>query len=233
MRFKSLLKRLFDKIVHDALPTALASILGGLLLTHFQIGQAPQSTTVRVTPASPEMMQLLRDEHVAIVDYVKDQAASEKNRGVAQPDPQPGLAEAAAPGPAQIARALPVARPTTVIASGHAEIDSGPRQEFRCRRLATGAAGCAGPVDRRAGSADGACRRFPDGQDHRDQGSGDIRHAACGVGDCRLHSVLVRLGRRSDWRRGPVAASACRSRQRFVDNVRRGGPIAPKADVGC
>jgi hypothetical protein len=115
MRFKSVLKRLFDKIVHDALPTALASILGGLLLTHFQIGQAPQSTTVRVTPASPEMMQLLRDEHVAIVDYVKDQAASEKNRGVAQPDPQPGLAEAAAPGPAQIARALPVARPTTVI----------------------------------------------------------------------------------------------------------------------
>ncbi|MGA8649012.1 MAG: hypothetical protein WB677_00005, partial [Xanthobacteraceae bacterium] len=64
MRLKTpLLKRLFDKIVKDALPAGLASLLGGLLLTHFQIDRVPETATVKVTPASPEMMQLLRDEH--------------------------------------------------------------------------------------------------------------------------------------------------------------------------
>ena len=37
MRLKFLLKRLVDKIVKDALPAGLASILGGLLLTHLDI----------------------------------------------------------------------------------------------------------------------------------------------------------------------------------------------------
>ena len=76
MRLKSLLKRLVDKIVKDALPAGLASILGGLLLTHFQIDRVPQPTTVKVTQASPEMMQLLRDEHGMIIDFVKEQVAS-------------------------------------------------------------------------------------------------------------------------------------------------------------
>ena len=78
MRLKSLLKRLVDKIVKDALPAGLASILGGLLLTHFQIDRVPQPTTVKVTQASPEMMQLLRDEHGMIIDFVEEQVASEK-----------------------------------------------------------------------------------------------------------------------------------------------------------
>ena len=83
MRLKSLLKRLVDKIVKDALPAGLASILGGLLLTHFQIDRVPQPTTVKVTQASPEMMQLLRDEHGLIIDFVREQVASEKSRGSA------------------------------------------------------------------------------------------------------------------------------------------------------
>ena len=78
MRFKSVLKRLFDKIVQDALPAGLASILGGLLLTHFQLDRAPQPTTVKVAQASPEMMQLLRDEHGLMADILKVQLANEK-----------------------------------------------------------------------------------------------------------------------------------------------------------
>jgi hypothetical protein len=115
MRLKSMLKRLFDKIVHDALPAGLASLIGGLLLTHFQIAQTPQPTTVRVTPASPEMMQLLRDEHVAIVDFVRGQAASDKNRGVAEPEPQHGVAEAVPASVAQVAP-VPIPRPSVTAA---------------------------------------------------------------------------------------------------------------------
>jgi hypothetical protein len=104
MRLNSLLKRLFGKIVHDVLPTALASILGGLLLTHFQVDRTTQPVPVKVTPASPEMMQLLRDEHGAIVSFAKEQAASERNRGVAEQEPRRSVAEAA---PASRPQAVP------------------------------------------------------------------------------------------------------------------------------
>jgi len=114
MRFKSVLKRLFDKIVQDALPAALASILGGLLLTHFQLDRAPRPTTVKVAQASPEMMQLLRDEHGLIVDYVKEQVAIEKNRGNGEQGGPRGLAEASAAPSAQVAPPAP--RPIPVVA---------------------------------------------------------------------------------------------------------------------
>jgi hypothetical protein len=115
MRFKSLLKRLFDKIVQDALPAGLASILGGLLLTHFHLDRAPQPTTVKVTQASPEMMQLLRDEHGLIVDFVKEQVASEKSRGSADQSGQPGVTEASVPSVARVTPP-PVQRPVPVVA---------------------------------------------------------------------------------------------------------------------
>jgi len=115
MRFQSVLKRLFDKIVQDALPAGLASILGGLLLTHFQLDRAPQPTTVKVAQASPEMMQLLRDEHGLIVDYVKEQVASEKNRGNGEQAGQRGTAEASAAPAAQVAPP-PAQRPIPVVA---------------------------------------------------------------------------------------------------------------------
>ncbi len=115
MRLKFLLKRLVDKIVKDALPAGLASILGGLLLTHFQLDRVPQPTTVKVTQASPEMMQLLRDEHGLIIDFVKEQVASEKSRGSADQSGQRGVTEASAPPAVQVAPS-PVQRPIPVVA---------------------------------------------------------------------------------------------------------------------
>jgi len=114
MRLKFLLKRLVDKIVKDALPAGLASILGGLLLTHFQLDRVPQPTTVKVTQASPEMMQLLRDEHGLIIDFVREQVASEKSRGSADQSGQ-RVAEASAPPAVQVAPS-PVQRPIPVVA---------------------------------------------------------------------------------------------------------------------
>jgi hypothetical protein len=115
MRLKSLLKRLVDKIVKDALPAGLASILGGLLLTHFQIDRVPQPTTVKVTQASPEMMQLLRDEHGMIIDFVKEQVASEKSRGSADQSGQRGVTEASASPAVQVVAPPPTQRPIPVV----------------------------------------------------------------------------------------------------------------------
>jgi hypothetical protein len=116
MRLKSLLKRLFDKIVHDAMPAALASILGGLLLTHFNIDRAPQPVTVKVMQASPEMMQLLRDEHGLMVDFAKEQAAGEKNRSGTEQVDRNDATEASMAPPAQVMPTPPLPRPMPVVA---------------------------------------------------------------------------------------------------------------------
>ncbi len=80
MRFTMpLLRRFCGKLVHDILPAALASLLGGFLITHFQLNHPPEPVTVPVARASPEMMQLLRDEHGLIGSFVKAQIANEKN----------------------------------------------------------------------------------------------------------------------------------------------------------
>ena len=48
------------------------------VLLSYQWGHAAESRLVRVTPASPEMMQLLRDEHSLMADVLKVQIANEK-----------------------------------------------------------------------------------------------------------------------------------------------------------
>jgi hypothetical protein len=116
MRLNSLLKRLFDKIVHDALPAALASVLGGLLLTHFNIDRTPQPVTVKVTQASPEMMQLLRDEHGLILDFAKEQAAGEKKRGDVELAERNDAPDDSASPSAQVIP-TPPPRPTPVVAA--------------------------------------------------------------------------------------------------------------------
>jgi hypothetical protein len=80
MRFTMpLLGRFFAKLIHDILPAALASLLGGFLITHFQLNRPPEPVTVPVARASPEMMQLLRDEHSLVGSFVEARIASEKN----------------------------------------------------------------------------------------------------------------------------------------------------------
>ena len=74
-----LLKRFLSKLVRDVLPAALASVIGGFVFSHFQLGPfayPPQTVAAQVVPASAEMMQLLRDEHDLVADMVKAQLAS-------------------------------------------------------------------------------------------------------------------------------------------------------------
>ncbi len=149
MRFNMpLLRRFFGKLVHDILPAALASLLGGFLITHFQLNRVPEPVTVPVARASPEMMQLLRDEHGLIVDFVKAQAASEKMANekkqlggdeatprLAAEAPAPGAAAApAAPRPTMIA-ALTPAKPaaprakTSIVGASLPPLASPPAQQ--------------------------------------------------------------------------------------------------------
>lgn len=77
------LMRFAGKIVHDALPAALASVIGGFLFTQYHLGHA-EPPLVAVQPASPEMMAMVRDEHTLIMDYLKAQLAAEKRRDAAE-----------------------------------------------------------------------------------------------------------------------------------------------------
>ena len=76
-----LLARFVGKFVLDIMPAALASVIGGFLFTQYQFGHTPAKPVLeQVTPASAEMMALVRDEHAMIIDYLKTQMASEKSR---------------------------------------------------------------------------------------------------------------------------------------------------------
>jgi hypothetical protein len=79
------LARFVGKFVFDILPAALASVIGGFLFTQYQLGRAaPPPPAEHVSPASAEVLALVRDEHDAIVGYLKSQMTAEKNRLAAQ-----------------------------------------------------------------------------------------------------------------------------------------------------
>jgi hypothetical protein len=80
------LSRFFRKFVLEVLPAALASLLGGFLFAQFHASSSPATLPAaeQVTPASPEVMALVRDEHAAVVGYLKSQMAAEKKRLAAE-----------------------------------------------------------------------------------------------------------------------------------------------------
>lgn len=109
------LSRLFNKFAFDILPAALASAIGGFLLTHYHLDRA--AAPAQVGPASAEMMQLLRDEHGLIVNFLKAQIADQKERLTAE-DGAPRVVADAAPGaaaapPHQLVVAMAAAKPAT------------------------------------------------------------------------------------------------------------------------
>jgi hypothetical protein len=80
-----LVPRFIGKFVLDILPAALASVIGGFLFTQYQSVRAvTQTATEQVTPASAEMMAVVRDEHAMMMDYLKSQMVAEKSRADAE-----------------------------------------------------------------------------------------------------------------------------------------------------
>jgi hypothetical protein len=78
------LARFVGKFVLDILPAALASVIGGFLFTQYQLGRAAPPPAEQMSPASAEVLALVRDEHEAIIDYLKSQMAAEKSQLAAQ-----------------------------------------------------------------------------------------------------------------------------------------------------
>src|SRR5580658_6294295 len=81
-----LLVRLFGKLVLEVLPPALASVIGAFLLAHYQFGHPAASgaaAPAAVAPASTDMMQLVREEHAMVRDFLLAQQAAETNRAAA------------------------------------------------------------------------------------------------------------------------------------------------------
>jgi hypothetical protein len=151
MRLKFLLKRLVDKIVKDALPADLASILGGLMLTHFQLDRVPQPTTVKVTQASPEMMQLLRDEHGRFRQGAGRKREKPRQRRSKRAACDRGLRSAGGAG-----RTIARAAADPGCGFGGAEARRAAQQEPGCRCFVAGARACASPAGRSGASGGGA-----------------------------------------------------------------------------
>jgi hypothetical protein len=84
----SLRRRLLNKLVIDVLPAALTSVIGGFLVTQYQFNHSVVFHPIaeQAAPASAEMIKLVRDEHGAIMDYLKVQIAAEKARNSAADD---------------------------------------------------------------------------------------------------------------------------------------------------
>jgi hypothetical protein len=77
-----LLVRFMGKFVLEVLPAALASMIGGVLLAHYQLGHlsAAAPTVEMSAPASAEMVRLVQEEHALIRDFLLAQSAAEKHQ---------------------------------------------------------------------------------------------------------------------------------------------------------
>ena len=165
MRFNMpLLRRFFGKLVHDILPAALASLLGGFLITHFQLNRVPEPVTVPVARASPEMMQLLRDEHGLIVELRQGASGQRKERqrqerkrkeAIWLPIRERAVAGRVA-GDARRRQPLPAApRPTMIVALPRQSRPRTARQSPGRRRIAAAACGRADAAERKRAAASG------------------------------------------------------------------------------
>ena len=136
----ALARRFLAKLVIDVLPAAFVCVLGGFFLTLYQFTHAAaQRSTVQVVPASAEMMQLVRDEHAAIIDYLRAQTAAEKSRQAAENADDVRSAAESRGGEAQVAQAqvsdapsvpavaVPLPRPPAAAATAVAPKAAAPR----------------------------------------------------------------------------------------------------------
>lgn len=102
------LVRLGGKLVLEVLPAALASAIGAFLFAQYQFDRSATAAhaiipTVAV-PASAEMLQLVREEHAMIRDFLTAQRTAEQNRALAA---NAADAEADPTADAKLAAAVP------------------------------------------------------------------------------------------------------------------------------
>jgi hypothetical protein len=86
-----LVLRFLAKFVLDIMPAALASVIGGFLFSHYHWGYAtvppPAPIGEQHAAASAEMMELVRDEHTLIFDFLNAEMKAERSRLTAEEKP--------------------------------------------------------------------------------------------------------------------------------------------------
>jgi hypothetical protein len=142
-----LLGRFIAKLV-DVLPTALASLIGGFLFTQYQAGYrpAPQPAAEQAAPASAEMLQLVRDEHAMIFDYINAQTAVEKSRNAAEDMEDARAVAEAKPAAAPVTRRPLVAAAPGVPRIKVSAVAATPAPAVRAPRVIAQAAPTASPA---------------------------------------------------------------------------------------
>ena len=102
-RILTFLKRFSAEFALRIAPAALASVIGGFLFT--QYGSVPTAPAAVAQPskAGEEMMQMVRDEHDLIVDYLRKEADARRHE-VAEAQKAMTLAKAEAPKPVKLAQ---------------------------------------------------------------------------------------------------------------------------------
>jgi len=102
---------LLGSFVLEVLPAALASLIGGLLFVHYQFTRpaiAPEPAAA-ASPASPEMVKLVSDEHAVLRQFLAAQEAVQQRQIAADADEQAAARLPAAKG--QSSAALAAAKP--------------------------------------------------------------------------------------------------------------------------
>ena len=106
-----LLVRLGGKLVLEVLPAALASAIGAFLFAQYQFGRTPavgQTVTPAVAvPASAEMLQLVREEHALIRDFLTAQQTAQQNRDATADAADAQAADAQSAADATLTAAVP------------------------------------------------------------------------------------------------------------------------------
>jgi hypothetical protein len=77
--------RLLGKLVLEVLPAAMASIIGAFLFAHYQFGDPAYPGSAAgpadgAVPASTNMVQLIREEHATVRDFLLEQRTADKAR---------------------------------------------------------------------------------------------------------------------------------------------------------
>src|SRR5581483_4321270 len=78
------LSRLLGKFALDVMPTVLASVIGTILLAHYGFYRPTSQPVAQAAPASAEMLDMVRDEHTLIMNYLQTQIAAERSRQAAE-----------------------------------------------------------------------------------------------------------------------------------------------------
>jgi hypothetical protein len=69
-----LLLRFCSKLLYELLPATIASVVGGLLFSHYAKTPVATPAAAMTAPANAEMIQMVRDEHALFIDYLKKYA---------------------------------------------------------------------------------------------------------------------------------------------------------------